>query len=226
MLVADLVLPPGPPIGASLEPVRDFYDRIWREYADPDAHPLVAHALETQAAILQELVLKERIKRVLDLGCGPAPATRPGWAPLVVYADIVTAMLKDLKLKLGSPAVCLDASRLPFKNGSFELIWCSLLVDHIGNVSSWLEELFRVLVPGGRLGLACWDQSILPKDMYPQGGMRYRTAAGDMLTVPVHRNWKEAQRLLAHHDPNARTDSYPIVRDEYVLQVAWATRGS
>jgi SAM-dependent methyltransferase len=207
-----------------MEQVRDFYSKVWREYADPHAHPMVARALETQAAVLRERLIEERPRAVLDLGCGPGPAAAPGAAPLIVYGDIVAAMLLDLKRKLGTHAVCLDAGRLPFMDGSFQLVWCSLLVDHVGEVRPWIAELFRVLEPGGTLALSCWDQSLLPADMYPAGGMRYKTAAGDVLTVPVHRNWREAQEVLAEHDPETRIDSIPIVRDEYVLQMAWSKR--
>jgi SAM-dependent methyltransferase len=215
-----------PPHGRTMEKVRDFYGRVWREYADPAGHPLVADGLRTQTAILRERTRREGYRRILDLGCGPVPASRPELAPLVVHADIVATMLGDLKHTLGGPVVCLDAAKLPFKDGSFQLVWCSLLVDHVADLPSWLRELFRVIEPGGTLGLASWDQTILPPRMYPQGGMRFETVSGEVLTVPIHRNWEQARRLLAGYDPGFQVESYPIVENEYVLQVAWVRRQS
>jgi SAM-dependent methyltransferase len=145
----------------------------------------------------------------------------PHWAPLVVYGDIVLPMLHDLKRKLRVPTVCLNATHLPFATGSFQMIWCSLLVDHIGDVRSWVSELMRLLDPGGVLALACWDQSLLPPELYPEGKMLYRTSAGGVLAAPTYRNWNEAKSILTEHDPATEIDSHPIVKDKYVLEIAW-----
>ncbi len=206
--------------------VRDFYDRVWEEYADPESHPVVARALDLQTAALGKRLAGRSLRRILDLGCGPRPAVRPEWAALTVYGDIVTAMLADLKRKLGGSPVCLDARALPFSERAFELVWCSLLVDHVADVRAWANELMRVLEPGGTLGMTCWDQSILPPELYPAGEMLYPTSGGEVLRAPVHRNWDKAQRILRELDPGMRLESHVIVEGSYVLQIAWAERRS
>jgi SAM-dependent methyltransferase len=208
----------------AVDQVREFYRKVWREYADRAAHPVVARALQTQNAILKERLTRGNFKRVLDLGCGPSPAVRPGWTHLVVYADIIPEMLADLKQKLRSPTVCLDAANLPFRTGGFDLVWCSLLVDHISDLRPWIDELLRILEPEGTLALACWDQTLLPAELYPEGQMCYPTSSGEVLRTSIHHNWKEAQELLREHDPRVLVESYPIVKDRYVLQIAWANR--
>jgi SAM-dependent methyltransferase len=205
-----------------MDPIRDFYRKIWEEYADPGSHPITARGLAAQARTVQARIGAERPQRVLDLGCGPVPVIGPRWAPRVIRADILLEMLLRLTTEESCPSVCLDARRLPFRTGSFQLIWCSLLVDHISPVGPWIDELGRVLAPSGTLGLACWQQSRLPGERYPDRKMRYTTTAGAELTVPSYPNWEEALRILKDRDPSLEVESHPIVPDEYVLQVAWA----
>jgi ubiquinone/menaquinone biosynthesis C-methylase UbiE len=40
---------------------------------------------------------------------------------------------------------------LPFGNGSFDLVWCSEVIEHVADTGQWLSEVRRVLAPGGRL---------------------------------------------------------------------------
>jgi len=202
--------------------IRNFYSRIWREYADPQAHPMVSRAIKTQTEALGRRLSRERPRRILDLGCGPSPAAKPQWAPVVVYADIVHPMLIDLKRKLGGRVVCLDAAALPFRADSFGLVWCSLLVDHIAEVRPWIRELIRILEPGGTLALACWDQSLLPAESYPGGSMRYPTASGEVLSAPVYFNWESTKNILREFDSGVHVESYSIVEDAYVLEIAWS----
>jgi hypothetical protein len=51
--------------------------------------------------------------------------------------------------------------------------------------------------------------------------MCYTTAEGEELSVKSFPTWENAIRLLQQKDPGCELDSYPIVPDEYVLQVAW-----
>ena len=44
-----------------------------------------------------------------------------------------------------------DATKLPFPDASFDRVICSEVLEHIPNYLSVIEELVRVLKPGGRL---------------------------------------------------------------------------
>jgi SAM-dependent methyltransferase len=202
--------------------VKEFYNSVWGEYADPRYHPITADALKLQSRIVHAWISAQRPQRILDLGCGPAPVVNPNWAPLVVSADIIHEMLLYLRQKDCYEAVCLDARRLPFQEKRFQLIWCSLLVDHIHEVRQWIDELVRVLTPGGTLGLASWQRSRLPSDRYPEGSMCFTMATGEELLVPSFSNWDEALQVLRARDPNMQVESYSIVPDQYILEVAWA----
>ena len=40
---------------------------------------------------------------------------------------------------------------LPFEDNSFDLVWASEVMEHVGDTARWLSEVRRVLTPGGRL---------------------------------------------------------------------------
>jgi SAM-dependent methyltransferase len=202
--------------------IKDFYDKVWGEYADPQYHPITAEALSTQARIVAQRIQRDRPGKVLDLGCGPSPVIPVDAAPLVVCADLVFRMLLHIKENRSGPVLCLDAQRLPFSDDCFHFIWCGLLIDHIRDPKGWIEELLRVLKPGAVLGMACWHRSTLPTERYPDDNrMCYTTSQGEELSVRSFPTWQEALRILRGHDPSMQLDAHTIVPDEYVLQVAW-----
>jgi SAM-dependent methyltransferase len=202
--------------------IKDFYDKVWGEYADPLYHPITAEALSTQARIVAHRIQGDKPGRVLDLGCGPKPVIPVDSAPLVVSADLVFRMLQTIKGNRSGPVLCLDAQRLPFSDHCFDFVWCGLLIDHIRDPKEWIQELFRVLAPGAVLGMACWHRSTLPSERYPEDNqMCYTTAQGEELSVRSFPTWEEALGILRGHDPSMDFDAYTIVPDEYVLQVAW-----
>jgi ubiquinone/menaquinone biosynthesis C-methylase UbiE len=50
----------------------------------------------------------------------------------------------------GARAVLADAHRLPFNEGSFTLVTCGSVFHHLEDPASVVDEVARVLVPGGR----------------------------------------------------------------------------
>ena len=202
--------------------VRDFYGKVWGEYADPLHHPITAQALSTQKRVVARRIREAQPRKVLDLGCGPAPVVPAESSPLVVCADLVFEMLLAIKSNRAGPVACLDAMRLPFRGHTFDFVWCGLLIDHIPDPEGWIQELSRVLVPGSTLGMACWDRSELPTERYPgDRRMCYTTARGEELSVPSFPTWETALAFLEQRFPPVETESFSIVPGEYVLQIAW-----
>ena len=58
---------------------------------------------------------------------------------------------KKLRLKKIPKRICADAYYLPFKNNSFNFIFCYQTLHHFPNPSPIVKEAFRVLAPGGYL---------------------------------------------------------------------------
>ena len=144
-------------------------------------------------------ILDAKPRRVLDLACGPAPVVRVDSAPLVVCADLVFEMLVNIRANRAGPVACLDARRLPFRDHSFDFVWCGLLIDHI-----------REPEGGFRSFLACSHP--VPHWVWPVGigpscrpSVTRKTAA----CVTPRRRGRTLGRELSHlgsHARSARTE--------------------
>ncbi len=80
--------------------------------------------------------------RTLDIGAQTGPYA-------VCFPNRVAI---DLTPRPGIHVVT-DAQRLAFCDGSFEVILCTEVLEHIPDPQSAIDEMFRVLAPGGRLVL-------------------------------------------------------------------------
>jgi SAM-dependent methyltransferase len=57
--------------------------------------------------------------------------------------------------QLNIPFTSVDVSRpFPFESNTFDLIYCSSLIEHVANPDNLLSESWRVLKPGGNLYLS------------------------------------------------------------------------
>jgi len=101
---------------------------------------------------------------VLDLACGPGNFTREfartvGDEGLVVGTDVSRTMLDrgvaDLQdAGLGNVAlVRADATDLPFRDGAFDGVCCFAALHLFADPLAALDQMRRVLAPGGRIAL-------------------------------------------------------------------------
>jgi len=123
--------------------VADLYDDVRPDYPD-QLYDVLAEAAGPLPA-----------KVVLDLAAGTGLASRALQArgSRVVATDIAPAMLATLRRRTSSvPAVAARAEALPFRAGSFHLVVCAT-AWHWMNAGAAVEEVRRVLRPGGHLAL-------------------------------------------------------------------------
>lgn len=76
-------------------------------------------------------------KKILDIGCGRDKL--PG-----------SVGLDHMPLP-GVDVVCDLSERLPFENSEFEVVYSNQVLEHVPNMIGLIEEIHRILVPGGLL---------------------------------------------------------------------------
>ncbi|MEO5821202.1 MAG: methyltransferase domain-containing protein [Vicinamibacteraceae bacterium] len=115
-------------------------------------------------AFLQEALLPQAGERVLDVGCGAGTAElilsslQPGGVHFV-GVDLVRSRLRDARRAMHEQAVAAelaaaDAARLPFAPASFDAAFAVAVLQHVAKSRAVIDDLRRVLRPGGRLVLA------------------------------------------------------------------------
>jgi len=107
-------------------------------------------------------ILERPEARVLDICCGTGDMTmallrrRPAQAVRVIAADFSPAMLARAAGKLPADRATVveaDALHLPVADDSLDLITTAFGFRNLANYQEGLAEFFRVLAPGGNLGI-------------------------------------------------------------------------
>lgn len=120
--------------------------------------------LKTREAYLDLLEMHPG-ERVIDVGAGSGVVTRDiarrlGPAGSVLAVDPNT-LLMELGRRLADEQGVADliewregdARRLPVEDGAFDVVVCSTVLAHIPDSDPVVQELMRVLRPGGRIGI-------------------------------------------------------------------------
>jgi len=140
------------------------FRRLWATRNDVDAadyedrafdsrHPPQRYWQRTRHRHIRDLV--GPAGRVLDVGCGSSRllGTLPAGS---VGLDLLIGKLRRAR-RFERPLVRADAVGLPFRNGVFDAVVASQLVELVPSGGHALTEMARVLGPGGRLVLATPD---------------------------------------------------------------------
>ena len=178
------------------------------------------------AAVLQTAVREELLSRVealrappgavLDLGCGTGVAAaelkRRFPRARVVAADIAPGMIEQARRRSRwwrrFDAVEADAHALPFEPGAFDLVFSNLMLQWADPLDLALQEMRRVLKPGGLLLASSFGPETLQElraawsevdsavhvnrfvDMHDLGSALQRAGfAEPVLDVDRHRQW-------------------------------------
>ena len=143
--------------------------------------------------------------RILDIGCGSGrhmaeTVRRPG--TLTVGTDISRKDLLDARSRMaflgemgeirGRWALGMtDITGLPFRDGTFDLVICSEVLEHIRDHRTAVSELVRVLKPGGDLIVSV--PRYIPEKICWKLSEAYRSTPGGH--IRIYRR-KEVQNLI------------------------------
>lgn len=136
------------------------YDQIntptkWDEYYNSEEPVGFVRILDSRRDWVLDMIAtyKPKFKNFLDVGCG--------WGELIGYIhgkyktpkytgiDICPMTIKRHKKDTHKFILASAEKKLPFKNESFDIVFCGETIEHLTNASKALKELYRVCKPGG-----------------------------------------------------------------------------
>jgi SAM-dependent methyltransferase len=238
-----------------LEPLRRYYTHYYRDtLAIPDWRTLVALREEEEERLERQHV--ERVRRLvgpeafggrlLNVGCGTGGfnvlAAREGAGAIGVDESGEAIAICGLKArKAGGAFAQAHAEALPFRDETFDFVYCFSAIEHVHSVAQSIREIVRVTRRGGVIYLhtnnawACYEGHYkvlwLPFMPRPLGRLYLRArrrppAYLDTLWRLTPRQLTRAFRAagiteLAFHDNDRPRESgsrfWPVLRWYYAL---------
>ena len=154
----------------TVDQIREQQRATWNKFSSGwnKWDSFVFHWLELIGEKIIELVHVRDGALVLDVATGTgepglSTAARIGGGK-IIGTDVAEEMVKianaNAKRKgiLNYEAQVADTSHLPFANASFDAVTCRFGVMYFPNPPSDVQELARVLKPGGRIALSAWTE--------------------------------------------------------------------
>jgi demethylmenaquinone methyltransferase/2-methoxy-6-polyprenyl-1,4-benzoquinol methylase len=129
-------------------------------------------------------ILARKNARVLDLCCGTGDLLIALQGPAVFGSDFCHPMLLKAQQKTRSPLFEADALALPLKNNSLDLVTCAFGFRNLANYEKGLDEILRVLKPGGVAAILEFSQPVNPMfgALYRFFSMRILPSIGGMIS--------------------------------------------
>jgi 2-polyprenyl-3-methyl-5-hydroxy-6-metoxy-1,4-benzoquinol methylase len=121
-----------------------FYSTNFAKKLNPDT----SKRLKRVFSILQS----SKCRRLLDIGCGDGSfsSTLKSYCPEIYGVDIAADAAKTATARgIKTSQVNIDVEELPFQNSFFDAIYCGDVIEHMYDPDHLLDEINRVLAPGG-----------------------------------------------------------------------------
>ena len=198
------------PEGDKARRVKAVFDSVAPRYdLMNDLMSLGLHRVWKAIAISQAAIRPGQ--SVLDLASGTgdlalAMAPRIGPTGQLVMTDINPSMLargRDRLLDAGYPvtAMVCDAEQLPFEDASFDRVTLAFGLRNMTHKDKALEELFRVLRPGGK-GLILEFSKVLPpfEKLYDHYSFKVLPSIGRWVTGDAQSYRYLAESIRMHPD--------------------------
>ena len=126
-----------------------WWQKHFTDGADPEYEEQILPLADTHL---------QHARRILDVGCGEGQVARRAaalsGAPWVVGVDVTAEQLSTAVARGGGVRYARSrAERIPFASGSFDAVVICLTLEHLDPFEPAIEEVARVLEPGGRFAL-------------------------------------------------------------------------
>jgi ubiquinone/menaquinone biosynthesis C-methylase UbiE len=138
---------------------RQFEHEGWQEVASRYHGGFAAVTIQSVEALLNAAQVKSGT-RLLDVACGPgyAAAAAAARGAVPVGLDFSSKMVEEARGRYPSLDFRTgDAEQLPFENPAFDAVVLNFGMLHLARPERALEEVHRVLHPGGRIAFTVWD---------------------------------------------------------------------
>ncbi len=133
------------------------FDSVGPKYFSYFGKKLVEYAKVNEGAIL------------LDVACGRGASLFPAICSVekngqVIGVDFSQEMIKETQSIISLQGLCnvkliqMDAEKLDFPDSSFDNVLCGLSIPFFSDSLRAIDEMYRVLKEGGRLGLSTWKK--------------------------------------------------------------------
>jgi MPBQ/MSBQ methyltransferase len=126
--------------------------------------------------------------KVLDVGCGFGGTSRYLAKALGVKSNVTGITLSPKQVERGTELaseqgvgdrtkfVVMNALDMEFPDNTFDIVWACESGEHMPDKKVYIEEMMRVLKPGGKFVMACWsqrDDTIVPFDARDKRDLQY-----------------------------------------------------
>jgi SAM-dependent methyltransferase len=166
-------------------------------------------------------------KRVLDVasgaGFGLQMLTHAGACPIGVDYD-AGALRNVRRLERTTRLVHADATRLPFGDGSIEVVVSFETIEHVLDAQALVSELRRVLIPGGRLVLSTPNRAFGPPQRHTlnPNPFHVREFTADELRELLAASFDAVQLFGQRPSPAYRYVPYLMIQPHYEpAAIAW-----
>ncbi len=194
---------------------------LWAERYPAQAHNALMQA--EQAAMLALLPnLSGRV--VLDLACGTGRyglIAQAAGARRVLGLDNSAAMLQRAEF---APLVLATTERIPLASASVDVILCGLALGHLPQLTLTMQEIGRVLRPGGSALISDFHPFLAlngaQRTFQAQDGQTYAVEHYPHLYADYHQTSSDADlRIEAVREPVLDAGTSPVVLVLHLLRI-------
>jgi ubiquinone/menaquinone biosynthesis C-methylase UbiE len=144
-------------------------ETFWNSF-QPDYESRLGQTMTLFNHSLIHMMQTKTASKFLEMGCGPGLGTlslhrrlqdEKNFSASITACDLSPAMIECAKKRLPQSVQLQVANNLdlPFEDSSFDRVMAGMNLNLVPDPSIMLDQMFRVLQPGGRVGISVWGRA-------------------------------------------------------------------